>query len=173
MRINIYAEGFQLTSQLRAFVEGRLLSALGLFRDRIQSAHVHVRATNDRTVRDITSCDVAVNLYPSGEVRARAQKPRMEESINQAVNEIRAMIENAVSQPQPASAPSHVVKEAIRRGAFEVVLDSNRISQHQREMLERPENYLRPVMVREYWRPPGVEHGERPEEVEAALATIR
>lgn len=37
---------------------------------------------------------------------------------------------------------------------LEIVLKDNWISQHQREMLERPENYLRPIRVREYWRPP-------------------
>ena len=37
----------------------------------------------------------------------------------------------------------------------------NRIAQQQREWIERPENYLRPV-VREYWRPPGVEPDQAP-----------
>ena len=68
MRINIYAEGFQLTSQLRAFVDLRLLSTLGPFRDRIESAVVHLRARNARSVLDTTSSDVVVRLYPSGEV---------------------------------------------------------------------------------------------------------
>ena len=33
--------------------------------------------------------------------------------------------------------------------ALDVVLDDNRISHLQRELLERPENYLRPVRVRD------------------------
>ena len=62
MQINIYAEGFQLTSQLRAFVDLRLLSALGPFRDRIESAFVHLRARNARSVPDTTRSDVVVRL---------------------------------------------------------------------------------------------------------------
>jgi ribosome-associated translation inhibitor RaiA len=172
MRINIYAEGFQLTSQLRAFVDLRLLSTLGPFRDRIESTVVHLRARNARSVPDTTSSDVVVRLYPSGEVRARAQQPRMEDAIDQAAKEIGVRVENAVSEAQPASVPSRVVEKAIGHGALEVVLDGNRISQLQREMLERPKNYLRPVVVREYWRPPGAENDERPEERETALATL-
>jgi hypothetical protein len=56
---------------------------------------------------------------------------------------------------------------------LEIVLKDNQISLHQRKMLERPENYLRPIRVREYWRPPGVEDNQVPEELEPALAAPR
>jgi hypothetical protein len=42
------------------------------------------------------------------------------------------------------------------------VLDDNRISHHQRELLARPENHLRPVRVRERWKPPGAEDEDAP-----------
>ena len=48
MRIKIYAEGFQLSSQLRALAEVRLLSALGPFREHIESAVVYLGAGSDR-----------------------------------------------------------------------------------------------------------------------------
>jgi hypothetical protein len=54
-------------------------------------------------------------------------------------------------------------------GALEIVLDGNSISQQQREMLERPEHYLRPVRVREYWRPPDTDEDTFPEELAHAL----
>jgi hypothetical protein len=54
-----------------------------------------------------------------------------------------------------------------------MVLEGSRISQHHRGMLERPEYHLRPVIVREYWKPPEVEHDERAEERETAFATVR
>jgi hypothetical protein len=133
---------------------------------------VRLRAMNARTVGDTTGCDVEVRLYPSGEVRARAQEPRLEEAIDQAAKDIGLSVEDAVSQPQRVSVPSRIMEEPIAHGAFEVVLKGTRISQNQREMLERPENYLRPVVVREYWRPPAAENDERPQEWETALATI-
>jgi hypothetical protein len=54
--------------------------------------------------------------------------------------------------------------------AREILLDDNRISRHQRELMERPENYLRPIRVREYWRPPGIDDNELPEELEPVSA---
>jgi hypothetical protein len=48
-----------------------------------------------------------------------------------------------------------------RPDALELVLHDNQISQEQREWLERPENYLRPIRIRGYWRRPlEVEEGE-------------
>ena len=173
MRIKIYAEGFQLSSQLRALAEVRLLSALGPFRKHIELAVVHLGAGSDRTQSDTTSCDVVVTLLPSGEVRARAREGRMEGAIDRATERIGGAVEHAVSQTQAPSAASPVVRHAIGHGAIELVLDGNRISQHDREMLERPENYLRPVIAREYWRPPGAEHEEPLEERETVgLATF-
>ena len=63
----------------------------------------------------------------------------MEDAIDQAAKEIGVSVEDAVSQPQPVSVPSCVVEKAIGHGALEVVLKGNRISELQREMLERPE----------------------------------
>ena len=164
MRINVYAEGFQLTSQLRDYVDLRLLSALGRFSDRIESGVVRLRALNGRTVSETTHCDVLVRLYPSGELRARANEPRLEDAIDRAAKEIGLSVENAVSLPQPLAVPSRNMDKPVGHGALEVVLDDNRISLHEREMLETPESYLGPVAIREYWRPPGVEDDKGPGE---------
>jgi len=168
VRINIYAEGFQLTPELRAYVDLRLLSALGRFSDRIESAVVRLRARNRRTESERASCDVVVTLHPSGEFRSRAEEPRLEDAIDRSVNEIGLSVESAVSLAQPLSVPSRITEKPIGHDTLEVVLDGNRISLDQRQMLERPKNYLRPVAVREYWRPPGVEDNEGPEERSAS-----
>lgn len=170
MRINIHAQGFQLTSQLRAFAESRVLSALGPFRNHIKSTVVDLRAKSDRSQPSTTSCHVVVSLHPSGELLGRAENTWMDESIDAAINEVRTAVQHVVSQRRRALAPSRVVEPAIRRAALE---NGTRISPHDREMLERTENHLRPVVVREYWKPSEVEHDERTEEREPALATVR
>ena len=67
----------------------------------------------------------------------------------------------------------HVTSHADATGALEIVLDGNRISHETREMLERPENELRPVRIREYRRPAEVEDGAWPQVVEDALGRNR
>jgi hypothetical protein len=56
-----------------------------------------------------------------------------------------------------ATASPPVVGDRRGDAALELVLDEGRRSQHQREMLERPVNDLRPIRVRERWRPPVAE----------------
>jgi ribosome-associated translation inhibitor RaiA len=165
MKVNIHTEGVQLTSRLRELVEFRLWSALRPFREHVASAVMNLRGRLDRSQPATAGCDVVVTLHPSGEVRAGAQDARLEEAIDRAIEGIREAVKYAVSQP--------VVRTPIGHGALEIVLDGNRISQHHREMLERPENYLRPVIVREYWRPSEVEHDEPTEKRDAALAIAR
>jgi ribosome-associated translation inhibitor RaiA len=169
MRINIHPQGFDLTPQLRAFVEARLLGALDQFRDRIEIVRVHLRTRIGRNEPDATGCEVVARFRPAGEVRVRTEYPEMQVSIARAAQAIRAAVEREVSQPSLVPR-SPVTGDTITDDAVEIVLDGNRISQHQREMLERPENYLRRVRIREYWRPPSVEEDTLPEELEHALA---
>ena len=49
--------------------------------------------------------------------------------------------------PQEPNSPDTV--DDVGSDVLEIVLKDNWISQHQREMLERPENYLRQIRVRE------------------------
>jgi hypothetical protein len=103
----------------------------------------------------------------------QAGHPQMEVSIERAAQAIRAAVDREVAQRSllPGSlSMTRVTGDPAPQGALEIVLDGNRISQHQREMLERPENYLRPVRIREYWRPPGAEEDAFPEEPAHALA---
>ena len=54
-------------------------------------------------------------------------------------------------------------------GVLEIALDDNQITQQLREWLERPENYLRPIRVRERWKIGGVDRTV-PEEAETPRA---
>ncbi len=56
-------------------------------------------------------------------------------------------------------------------GALDFVVDDNRISQLQREMLERPENYLRPIRLLECWTRPA-DANESPNQVVMPSPTI-
>jgi ribosome-associated translation inhibitor RaiA len=172
MRINIHADGFELTSRLRAFVEERLLAALAQFHSQIEFVRVHLRTRPGHHEHDTTICEVATNLRPAGEVRVQTDNPQMQVSIDRAAEAIRAAVEREVatrsSFPGSSSVPG-VRGDRTAHGALEIALDGNRISQYQREVLERPENYLRPVRIREYWRPPGAEEDTAPEELEHAF----
>jgi ribosome-associated translation inhibitor RaiA len=171
MRINVHSEGFQLTPQLRGVVVSRMLSALGSFGDYIEMVVVRLQARPGHTQSDTTICDVAVSLHPSGDVRARAEDAKMPVAIDRAAEDIRGAVEREVSRLKAVSGAPRVMRAGAE--ALEMVLDDNRISQHQRELMERPENYLRPIRVHEYWRPPGVDDNEVPEELEPALAAPR
>ena len=171
MRINVRSEGLELTPQLRQVAVSRLLSALGPVGAHIALVGVRLQTSTPRTQPATTICDVAVSLRPSGEVRVRAEEPTMPGAIDRAAEEIRSAVEREVARPQAAPRESYVAKAAP--GSLELVLNDNQISQQQREWLERPENYMRPIHIREYWRPPGVEDDEIPEALELALPRPR
>ena len=171
MRINVRSEGFQLTPQLRGVVVSRLLSALGPFSAHIELVVVRLQTSAGHTHPDTTVCDVDVRLRPSGDVRARAEDAEMRVAIDCAAEHVRGAVEREVSRLQAAPRAPHVAEAEPH--ALELLLDGNQISQQQREWLERPENYLRPIRIREYWRPPGVEDDEVPQELEPALAAPR
>ena len=171
MRINVRSEGFQLTPQLRGVVVSRLLSALGPFSAYIELVVVGLRANIGHTQPDTPVCEVAVRLRPSGDVRARAQDSEMRVAIDRAAEHVRSAVEREVSRLQAVPRAPHAAE--AEPDALTLVLDGNQISQQQREWLERPENYLRPIRIREYWRPPGVEDDEVPQELEPALAAPR
>ena len=132
-----------------------------------------VSAHEAKTQPDTTVCDagVSVSLRPSGDVRARAEDAEMRVAIDRAAEHVRDAVEREVSRLQAAPRAPHAAE--AEPDALELVLDGNQISQRQREWLERPENYLRPIRIREYWRPPGVEDDEVPQELELALAAPR
>jgi ribosome-associated translation inhibitor RaiA len=167
MRINVRSEGFQLTPHVRGAVVSRLLSALGQFGPHIELVGVRLQARTGHTPPDTTVCGVAVSgLCPSGDVRARAEDAKMSVAIDRAAEDIRRAVEREVSRLQTVpGSPSPIGEDADSSA-----LDENRISQLQRERLERPENDPRHVRVREYWRPPGVKADAVPKELEPELA---
>jgi ribosome-associated translation inhibitor RaiA len=145
MRINIHADGFELTARLRAFVEARLLAALGEFRSQIEFVRVHLRTRVDGRELDTTVCEVATSLRPPGAVRVQTENPRMQVSIDRAAQAIRAAVEREVGTRSSLPGSPSVTgarRDSTAHGALEIVLEGNRISQYQREMLERPDNYL-------------------------------
>lgn len=146
MQINTYAVGFELTPSLRGLVESRLSEALRSFAPHIQSTVVHLSAQAGGEAGG-TSCEIVVSFRATGEVRVRTEDPQMQTSIERAIRVIRSAVEREMSKPVSAStaAPEHAVVD----GAFELLLHDNWISQQQREMLERPKNYLRPVRIRQ------------------------
>jgi ribosomal subunit interface protein len=163
MRINVKSYGFELTARERGHVVSRLLSALGRFRVRIESAKVHLAASTRNAQPDTVVCGIVVNLHPSGEVHSRAEDPRMHVAIDRATAEIEAQIEREVSRSRPAVASIPVVVDGLDDRALETVLDENGISDHHSEILEKPDNSLPRVPIGENWRPPGAEDGELPD----------
>lgn len=89
--------------------------------------------------------------------------------MRSATRAIRSAVDHEWAQPsQPTDSPP-LTEDTTVSGALEIVLDNNRISHQMREMLERPENYLRPVRIREYWRAPWADDAAPPKEVEEEL----
>ena len=167
MRINVHSERFELTPQLRHAVVSRLQSALGSFSSHIESVDVRLQLGTHRTQPDTSACDVAVRLRPTGEVRTRTEDATMDSAIVGASSDIRSAVEREVPRLQAARRTLHAAD--LEPDVPELVLRDNKISLQQRKRLERPENYLRPIRIREYWRPPKVEDDEVPQELLTAI----
>ena len=101
MRIDIHVDGFEFTSQLRVGVQSRLLKALRPFAGRIQFVDVHLQARAGRDQSGSYSCEIVVNLRPSGEVRVRTENAEMDLSVDRAADKARAAVEHDVAQPPP------------------------------------------------------------------------
>jgi ribosome-associated translation inhibitor RaiA len=165
MRINVRPEGFELRPHLRRVVVSRLQSALGPFRSHIESVAVRLFISRDAGQLDTTICEVAVRLRPSGEIRAQAADVEMDGAIASASSDIRGAVEREVSTLRAVTGRRHA--EGAGANPLELVVDDTRIPQFQRERPERPENELRPIRVREYWRPPAAGDDEAPRELES------
>ena len=162
MRINVQAHGFDLTPHTRGFVESRLLSELRPFDVRIESVAVRLEARKGRTQPDTAACGIVVSLHPSGVVRSRAEDSWMYAAINRAAAGIGIEVDREVWRMRRATASPPVVGDRQGDRVPELKLDERQPSQHQRERLDRPENDLRPLRVRERWRPPDAEHENGP-----------
>jgi ribosome-associated translation inhibitor RaiA len=167
MQINSYAAGFELTPSLRALVESQLLEALRSFNAHVQSVAVHLATMIGRHETVRTSCEIVVSPRASSEIRVRTGDAQMPVSIDRAARAIRSAVELEASKPASASPPAAARTRAD--DAFELLLHENWISQHQREMLERPENYLRPLRIRQYSSAPPKEQNASSHESAYAL----
>ena len=143
------ADGFDLTAQIRGFVETQVLAALGRFDASIALVEVHLGAVRGRATPDKTVCSVIVTLHPHGDVRSIASHEWMNVAITRAACDAGSQVDQELRRRRHAASPA--VGNRRHERPLELVLDGNRISQWQREMLERPENYLRPVVIRERW----------------------
>ena len=115
MRINLHTKGFDLTSHTRGFVESRLLSALGPVSVHIESVAVHLEASRGRTHPDAAVCLIVVSLYPSGEVRSRAEHFWLHVAINRAAVNVRGEVEREVMRNRQATASPPVVGDRRAR----------------------------------------------------------
>lgn len=147
IRVNVQADGFDLTAQIRGFVETQVLAALGRFDASIALVEVHLGAVRGRATPDKTVCSVIVTLHPHGDVRSIASHAWMNVAITRAACDAGSQVDQELRRRRHTAAPA----VGRHENPLELVLDGNRISQWQREMLERPENYLRPVVIRERW----------------------
>jgi ribosome-associated translation inhibitor RaiA len=120
MRINVHAEGFDLTSHTRGFVESRLLSALGPVSVLIESVDVQLEASKDRTQPDTAVCVIVVNLLPSGEVRSGAEHSWLHVAIDRAALNVGAEVEREVMRSRTAAATPPVVGDRPHDSALEV-----------------------------------------------------
>lgn len=162
MQITVDATGFDLTPHTRSFVESRLKSALGPFTVRVASVAVRLEARRSRTQPDTAACGIVVSLHPSGVVRSRAEHSRMHAAVDRAAAGIGIEVEREVFRARRATASPPVVGDRQHDRALELVPDEGRLSHYQREILERPENDLRPAWVRERWKPPSGEDEDVP-----------
>lgn len=167
MRTTVRSEQIELTPQLRQVVISRLQSALGPFSRHIESVDVRLETKTPHTPRDTTACDVTVKLRPTGEVRARAEDAKMDSAIVRACSDLRCAVESEVSRLH--AAPRTFDAADVSPDPLDLVLRDNKISLQQRKRLDRPENYLRPIRIREYWRPPGADDDEVPQELLTAI----
>jgi ribosomal subunit interface protein len=152
MLITFRTKGFEVEPLSRHYVESRLLSEIGRFRSRIESVTVSLDASRGRRAdSDGAVSEIAVHLRPSGVIRSRAEHSEMRVAVDRAIAQVRPELERAIARMAKTVAPAKKIDRS-QDHALDVMLDDNRISHHQRELLERPENYLRPVRIRERWR---------------------
>jgi ribosomal subunit interface protein len=82
MRINVYANGFQLTQEIRTFAEFRVLSALGQFEAQIESVIVHLEAGRSQPATAV--CRLVVRRHHTSEIHARAEGSQIHDAIDRA-----------------------------------------------------------------------------------------
>jgi ribosomal subunit interface protein len=151
MLITFRTRGFEVEPLTKRYVESRLLSKIGQFRTRIESVTVSLDASRGRGDSDGAVSEIAVHLRPSGGVRSRAEHAEMRVAVDRAIAHVRSELEREIARTPRTVVPAREIDRS-HDDALDILLDDNRVSHHQRELLERPANYLRPVRVRERWR---------------------
>jgi ribosomal subunit interface protein len=148
MLIAFRTKGFEVEPLTKRYVESRLRSEIGEFQIRVDSVAVSLDASRGRTDSDGAVSEIAVHLRPSGGVRSRAEDADMRVAVDRAIAHVRAQLERELARiPRTVVSPQE--SDQSHDHALDILLDENRISVHHRELLERPENYLRPLRVRE------------------------
>jgi ribosomal subunit interface protein len=94
MRINVDANGLQLTQEIRTFAEFRILSALGQFEAQIESVIVHLEASRSQPAAVV--CRLVVRRHHTGEIHARAEGSHIHDAIYRATAAIAAQLRQQV-----------------------------------------------------------------------------
>ena len=114
IRVNVQADGFDLTAQIRGFVETQVLAALGRFDASIALVEVHLGAVRGRATLDKTVCSVIVTLHPHGDVRSIASHAWMNVAITRAACDAGSQVDQELRRRRHTAAPG---RRATRESA--------------------------------------------------------
>jgi ribosome-associated translation inhibitor RaiA len=154
MLITFRTHKFDLEPSTARYVESRLLSAIGSFRGLIESVTVTLDATGSRSDPGGVVCEIDVRLRPSGGLRSGAEHSEMQVALDRALAHVRLQLDPHIARTSSTAVPAIDIAPSFGP-AMDVMFDDDRLSHLQRELLERPDNVLRPVRVRERWRSHG------------------
>src|SRR5688572_24095961 len=115
MRINLRADGLDLTAHIRTFVESRVRSALGQFERGIAFVDVHLEFVRGGVRPNAAACSISVTLRPSGTVRSFVYHPWMRVAINRAASDAAGQVERKVRRRPSQAAPRPAVEDVRER----------------------------------------------------------
>jgi len=150
MLITFRTNKFELEPATARHLESRLLSRLSEHGTRIESLTVSLDASTSRTESGEVVCEIDVRLLRSGGFRTRAEHSEMWVAVDRAVAHVRLELERDMASAPRTAVPATAVDRSRNR-ALDFVSADSRISHLRPELLERPENHLRPSRVREHW----------------------
>lgn len=100
MDIAIHAQGFEVGTQARAYVEYRMFSAVGRLGRKCVRLRVRLAAADAHEgIR--YRCAVALDLMPAARVRARATADRLYAAIDQSAQRLSQGVERRIQSGHP------------------------------------------------------------------------
>jgi hypothetical protein len=156
MRISVHPRGFELRP-------------LSRFRSRIRLVSVNLAIGIREGLCLPANCDVIVSLRPSGEVRVRNEDMHVDVVIAKTSELLRGAVERELSQGRPVP-PSPRGTQGPAAEGIAVAADSA-MSPRKRKRSDRREYELWQMPAGEYWRSPGLDADEGPEQLREAVHT--